>query len=46
VKVLEHLSANDRVERGLAEGRSESGRTSLAQLDVEAKVARTGLSAI
>jgi hypothetical protein len=46
VKVLEHLSGRNHVERGLAEGRSESGRADVAQLDVEAKLARTGLSAI
>jgi hypothetical protein len=46
VKVLEHLSGRNHVEGGLAEGRSESGRADVAQLDVEAKLARTGFGAI
>jgi hypothetical protein len=46
VEVLEDLSAHNHVERGLAKGGSESGRADVAQLDVEAKLARTGLSAI
>jgi hypothetical protein len=46
VKVLEHLSAHNHVERGLTEGRTECERADVAQLDVEAKLARTGLGAI
>jgi hypothetical protein len=46
VKVLEHLSGRNHVERGLAEGRGESRRADVAQFDVEAKLVRTGLGAI
>jgi hypothetical protein len=46
VKVLQHLRAHNHIERGLAKGRSESRRADAAQLDLEANLARAGLSAI
>jgi hypothetical protein len=46
VKVLQHLRAHNHVERGLAKSRSESRRADTAKLDLEAELARAGLSAI
>jgi hypothetical protein len=46
VKVFEHLSSRNHVERGLTECRSESVRADAPQLNVEAKLARTCLGAV
>jgi len=44
--VFEHLSCHNHVKRRLAERRSEPVRADVPQLDIEAKLARTGLGAV